>query len=44
MSWFQTHPDGLNTKLKPVGAAFRREAQLLALPRVFLKDPDWLSR
>ena len=41
MSWYRTQPDGLDTRLRSGGAGLSAgEAQLLALSRVFLKDPD----
>jgi ATP-binding cassette, subfamily B, bacterial len=40
LSWFQAHPDGLDTKLETGGRSLSAgEAQLLAFTRVFLKDP-----
>ena len=41
MSWYRTQPDGLDTRLRSGGTGLSAgEAQLLALSRVFLKDPD----
>ena len=41
ISWYRTQPDGLDTQLGSGGTGMSAgEAQLLALSRVFLKDPD----
>jgi ABC-type multidrug transport system fused ATPase/permease subunit len=38
--WFQSLPDGLDTQLGPAGGGLSAgQAQLLALTRVFLRDP-----
>ena len=40
MGWYRTQPDGLDTPLGSGGSGLSSgEAQLLALSRVFLKDP-----
>ena len=40
MPWYQAQPDGLDTELRSGGTGLSTgEAQLLALSRVFLKDP-----
>lgn len=40
MGWYRTQPDGLDTRLSSGGTGMSAgEAQLLALSRVFLKDP-----
>ena len=49
MHWYRTQPDGLDTRIRSGGAGMSAgEAQLLALSRVFLKDPamssSWTSR
>src|SRR5207249_10538717 len=39
-AWFQSLPDGLDTQLGPAGGGLSGgQAQLLALTRVFLRDP-----
>ena len=41
MGWYRTQPDGLDTQLGSGGSGLSSgEAQLLALSRVFLKDPQ----
>ena len=41
MGWYRTQPDGLDTQLGSGGTGLSSgEAQLLALSRVFLKDPQ----
>ena len=41
MDWYRTQPDGLDTQLQSGGAGLSSgQAQLLALSRVFLKDPE----
>jgi ABC-type multidrug transport system fused ATPase/permease subunit len=37
--WYQSLPDGLDTRLKTNGGLSAGEAQLLAFTRVFLRDP-----
>ena len=40
MDWYRTQPEGLDTRLRSGGSGLSSgEAQLLALSRVFLKDP-----
>ena len=41
MGWYRTQPNGLDTQLRSGGTGLSSgEAQLLALSRVFLRDPD----
>ena len=41
MAWYRAQPDGLDTELRSGGAGLSSgEAQLLALSRVFLEEPD----
>ena len=41
MGWYRAQPDGLDTRLRSGGAGLSSgEAQLLALGRVFLEDPE----
>ena len=41
LGWYDTQPDGLDTLLAPGGEGLSAgEAQLLALTRIFLRDPD----
>jgi ABC-type multidrug transport system fused ATPase/permease subunit len=39
-TWYRSLSDGLDTQLRGAGGLSAGEAQVLALTRVFLKDPD----
>jgi len=43
LTWVESMPDGLNTKLGPAGSGLSAgEGQLIALTRLFLRSPDFV--